>query len=49
MAGLFLGIVLGVIGLFLDGRKGWAIAATILAGLYGLGILATFLIGTFIA
>jgi hypothetical protein len=28
-----LGLILGLIALFVDGRKAWAVAATILAGL----------------
>ena len=48
MGGIFLGIILGLIGLFLDGRKGWAIAATILAGLYALMVVGSIIIDTFI-
>lgn len=44
-----LGLLLGLIGLFVDGRKGWAIAATILAGLYALAVTASLLLEAFIA
>ena len=44
-----LGLLLGLIGLFVDGRKGWAIAATIVAGVYALGVAGTLLLAAFIA